>query len=135
MGKAKIGFEVDEQDLANAKAYVARHGGSLNRLVSALFASLGREETAQAPVLDPARRILVSASIGEISILEAAERLELPDAGHVLHRLAKEGLPLPRLPQDVVQQQLDNARQALDQCLLEPEPTRPARRTRRSAKA
>ena len=39
MPKAKINFEIEEEDLANAKAYVARHGGSLNKLVAALFAS------------------------------------------------------------------------------------------------
>jgi hypothetical protein len=53
-GKAKIGFEVDADDLANAKAFVAKHGGSLNKLVSALFASLGREAGLGPPVADPA---------------------------------------------------------------------------------
>ena len=120
MGKAKIGFEVDERDLANAKAFVAKNGGSLNKLVSALFASLGREEASRAPTLDPSTKILMSVSIGEVSIMEAARLLEVSDAGYVLRRLADHGFPLPRLPQDVVQGQLDAARQALDECLLVP---------------
>ena len=120
MGKAKIGFEVDERDLANAKAFVAKNGGSLNKLVSALFASLGREEASRAPALDPATKILMSASIGEISIMEAARLLEVPDAGYVLRRLADQGFPLPRLSQDIALGQLDAARQALDECLLDP---------------
>lgn len=121
MGKAKIGFEVDERDLAAAKAYVAKHGGSLNKLVSALFASLGQDDADRMPVLDPATSTLMEVSTGKLSIMEAARRLELPDAGYVLHRLAEKGLPLPRLPDDFVKRQLDEARHALDACLVEPE--------------
>ena len=121
MGKAKIGFEVDERDLANAKAFVAKHGGSLNKLVSALFASLGREEASRAPALDPSTKILMSVSIGEISVTEAARLLEVPDAGYVLRRLADHGFPLPRLAQEIAREQLDAARQALDAWLLEPQ--------------
>src|SRR5438067_2385128 len=113
MGKAKIGFEVDEVDLANAKAYVARHGGSLNKLVSALFASLGQEELGRMPALDPSASVLISVSTGKLSIMEAARQLELPDAGYVFHRLAEKGLALPRLPDDFVERQLNEARSAL----------------------
>lgn len=120
MGKAKIGFEVDERDLAKAKAYVARHGGSLNKLVSALFASLGQEEADRMPALDPATSILMAVSMGKLSIMEASRRLELPDAGYVFHQLAERGLPLPRLPDDFVKKQLSEARSALDDCLVEP---------------
>ena len=96
MDKAKINFEIDPHSLVNAKAYVARHGGSLNKLVSSLFASLGRDERLQAPAIDPAKRVLLDASAGKISIMEATTRLALPDAGYLLRRLADEGLPLPR---------------------------------------
>lgn len=133
MGKAKIGFEVDENDLANAKAYVAKNGGSLNKLVSALFASLGQAEIAGAPVLDPATKILMTVSTGSISITEAARQLELPDAGYVLYRLAEMGLPLPRLPQDIVKVQLEHARAALDACLVQPETQ--GRKRRKSSKS
>lgn len=119
MSKVKIGFEVDEVDLAKAKAYVARHGGSLNKLVSAFFASLGREDVARLPALESATSILISVSTGKISVMEAARQLELPDAGYVFHLLADKGLPLPRLPEDFVQTQIDDARSALDACLLD----------------
>jgi hypothetical protein len=128
MGKAKIGFEVDEGDLATAKAYVAKHGGSLNKLVSALFASLGHEEAGQLPALDPATSILLAVSMGKISIMEASRRLELPDAGYVFHQLAERGLPLPRLPDDFVKKQLSEAQNALDECLIEPVKTSKKRR-------
>lgn len=118
MAKAKIGFEVDEGDLANAKAYVALHGGSLNKLVSALFASLGKDDAQRVPVPDPALSVLMAVSTGKMSVMDAAQQLDLPDAGYVFHRLAALGLPLPRLPQDVVAQQLTQARTALDDCLL-----------------
>ena len=87
MTKAKIGFEIDEADLTNAKAYVAKHGGSLNKLVSALFASLGREDASRIPAQDPATAILLAVSIGKISIMGATRQLELPDAGYVFQHL------------------------------------------------
>lgn len=123
MGKAKIGFEVDEKDLASAKAYVAKHGGSLNKLVSALFASLGQDESRQLPVVDQTTRTLLAVSMGSISIMEASRRLELPDAGYVFHLLAEKNLPLPRLSDDFVKKQLREARSALDDCLVEPAKT------------
>ena len=122
MGKAKIGFEVDEADLANAKSFVAKHGGSLNKLVSALFASLGKDEMSRAPAIDPSTRVLMDVSIGRISIMEGARQLELQDAGHLFHRLAEAGLPLPRLSKELVSRQLAQAKDALDACLVEPLP-------------
>ncbi len=126
MGKAKIGFEVDEGDLARARAYVARHGGSLNKLVSALFASLGREEQDHLPALDPTTSTLLAVSMGTMSIMDAARKLDLPDAGHVFHLLADKNLPLPRLPDDFVKKQLKEARNALEDCLIEAE-TKPVK--------
>jgi hypothetical protein len=101
MGQAKIEFEVDEHDLANAKVFVAK------------------------------------VSAGSVSIIEAARLLELPDAGFVLSRLSALGLPLPNLSDEAVRQQLNSARSALGQCLLEPEPKqkRKAKRTDESAVA
>jgi len=131
MPKAKIGFEVDADDLAHAKAYVARHGGSLNKLVSALFASLGQQEQLAAPAMDPATRVLLEVSAAKISIMEAAQQLGLPDAGYVLQRLAQAGLPLPRLSPSDANRQLELAKQALDACLLEPAP--PVKKRGRSA--
>ncbi|MBV5297009.1 MAG: hypothetical protein JZU64_02445 [Rhodoferax sp.] len=122
MSKAKIGFEVDAQDLANAKAFVARHGGSLNKMVSALFASLGQDEKDRTPAIDPSMRVLLDVCAAKISIMDAARQLELPDAGYVLQRLAEAGLPLPRLAQADVNSQLAQAQAALDECLMAPEP-------------
>lgn len=120
MGKAKIGFEVDEDDLANAKAYVARHGGSLNKLVSALFASLGKDEARRSPAVDPATRVLLNVSMGKISIMEGTRQLELQDAGYLFLRLQEAGLPLPGLSKEEVRRQLAEAKDALDACLVEP---------------
>ncbi|MFA9215930.1 MAG: hypothetical protein ACEQSK_02390 [Sphingomonadaceae bacterium] len=120
MGKAKIGFEVDEVELAKAKAYVARHGTSLNKLVSALFASLGQDDLHRPPPVDETVSILLAVSVGRLSIVEASRRLELPDAGYVLHLLAEKKLPLPRLPDEFVKTQLNEARSALEDCLVEP---------------
>ncbi|WGG53140.1 hypothetical protein [Rugamonas sp. DEMB1] len=123
MRKAEIGFKVDEQVLANAQAFVAKHGGSLDELVSAFLASLCREEKERGPALDPSTSVLMAVSSGRISILEAARQLELPDAGYVFQRLAALGLPLPRLSEEFTRQQLEQARNALDGCLIEPEVT------------
>lgn len=121
MGKAKIGFEVDEVALANAKAYVANHGISLDQLVSALLASLGQEYRPQQPAIDPLTSTLLAVSVGKLSLMEATQRLELPDAGYVLDLLAQRKLPLPRLPDDFVTKQLAETRNALDDCLVDSE--------------
>lgn len=120
MGKAKIGFEVDEADLANARAYVARHGTSLDRLVSALFASLGTDESQRLPAIDPLTSMLLAVSTGQISMTEATRKLELPDVGYIFHLLAERKLPLPHLSDDFVKKQLAEVSSALDECLLEP---------------
>ncbi|MBW8832167.1 MAG: hypothetical protein JF606_22690 [Burkholderiales bacterium] len=131
--KAKINFEVDEESLSNAKAYVAKHGGSLNKLVSSLFASLGQDERLRAPVPDPAKKILLDLSSGKVSLPEATRLLTLPDAGYTLRRLADEGLPLPRLPNDVARRQAQASLEALSACLV----TRPVadKKPRRKAAA
>lgn len=113
MSKAKINFELEEDVLSNAKAYVAKHGGSLNKLVSSLFASLGQDERALAPVADPAKRTLLELSSGKVSLLEATRLLGLPDAGYTLRRLADEGLPPPRLPAEWVRQQAEESLEAM----------------------
>jgi hypothetical protein len=137
MAKAKINFEVDANDLANAKSYVARHGGSLNKLVSGLFASLGKSEAALRPVDDPALSVLLDVSSGVISIDEGARRLQLPDTGYIFRRLAQAHLPLPILPDAIVKAQLNAARSALDECLVEPEAKtgKRSQRGRRTAQA
>ena len=132
MNKAKINFEIEEEVLTNAKAYVAKHGGSLNKLVSSLFASLGQDERALAPVADPAKRTLLDLSSGKVSLLEATRLLGLPDAGYTLRRLADEGLPPPRLPTELVRRQAEAALEAMKAGRL---PSRGAKASRRKAAA
>ena len=122
--RAKFNFEIDQASLANAnaKACVARHGGSLNKLVSSLFATLGQKERLASVAIDPTRRVLLDASTGKLSIIQAAELLGLPDAGYALHRLADVGLPLPRLTEDEVQRQAAASLDALNDC--RPAPSR-----------
>ena len=120
MRKAKINFEIEHENLANAKAYVARHGGSLNKLVSAFLASLGSEERQTKPAIDQSRRILLEVSSGKLSVVDAAVALGFVDAGYVLHRLREERLPLPRLSEIDGRRQSDASFGAFRQCLLTP---------------
>lgn len=60
---------------------------------------------------------LAEVSTGRISAMEAASRLNLPDAGYVFRLLAEHMIDLPRLPDEVVQRQLELARSGLDACL------------------
>ena len=109
MGKSKINFEIDQEILANAKAYVAQHGGSLNKLVSAFFSSLGKQERSNAPLTNPDTRILMDVSSGGISLTEGARILGLQDAGFMLQKLRDAGLPLPRLSDADAGKQADAA--------------------------
>lgn len=120
MGKATITLEVDEGDLNKARAYIAKHGGSLNELVSTFIASLAREEERQLPALDTTTSVLLAASMGDLSLIEATRKLGLPDAGYVFHLLAEKEFPLPSLPIDFVTNQLEQARPGLDECLVGP---------------
>jgi hypothetical protein len=122
MTKAKINFEIDEEILANAKAYVAKNGGSLNKLVTSLFATLDQDERMRGSAINPATKVLLDVSAGKISILEAAARLELPDAGYVLHRLAQDKLPLPRLSESELESLASESFDALSECMIRPAP-------------
>lgn len=130
MSKSKINFEIEDEILANAKAYVARHGGSLNRLVSSFFSQLG--ENLDAPAIDPSKKILLDLSCGKISLMEATKLLGYRDAGYVLHRMAEEGLPMPRLSEEAAKRQAAESLDALKQCLL-PEKAKPKNAVRRRA--
>jgi len=46
--------------------------------------------------------------------------LDLPDAGYTLRRLADEGLPLPRLPDDALRRQAQASLEARSACLVAP---------------
>lgn len=132
MGKTKINFEIEDEILSNAKAYVARHGGSLNELVSSLFAQLGQQIDAQA--LDPSKKILLDPSCGKISLMEATSRLGFQDAGYTLHLLAEEGLPMKRLSEATIKRQAVESLDALKGSLLPAKGrrTKPAKATARA---
>lgn len=122
MSRVTVEFEIEEADLAKAKEFVATNGGSLDGLVSAFLACVGRGEPAQQITADRLGQVLLSVSAGQISVAEAARVLNFPDAGYVLHRLAQAGFTIQGLPDHTVHQQLVAARTALDQCLVEPAP-------------
>jgi hypothetical protein len=124
MSKTKINFEIEDEILSNAKAYVARHGGSLNKLVSALFAQLGQQ--LDAPAIDPSRKILLDLSCGKISLMEATQRLGFQDAGYTLHLMVEEGLPMKRLSEETIKRQAEESLDALKECLL-PAKSRPVK--------
>ena len=132
MPKAKINFEIEEEDLASAKSYVAKHGGSLNKLVAALFASLAADQRQRSPAVDPAVETLLKYSAGKLSLVDAANILALPDAGYVLRRMAQEGIPLPRLTETEIARQAKNSLEALKACMTD---SAPAKRKARRSKA
>jgi hypothetical protein len=116
MGKSKINFEIEDEILSNAKAYVARHGGSLNKIVSSLFAQLGQQ--LDAPALDPSKKVLLDLSCGKVSLMEATRLLGFQDAGYTLHLMAEEGLPMKRLSEATAKRQAAESLDALKGCLL-----------------
>lgn len=132
MAKAKINFEIEQEILANAKAYVATHGGSLNKLVSSFFSTLGAPERANAPLPNPATRVLMEVSTGDMSLVDGARMLGVQDAGYVLHMLRAANLPLPRLSERDARGQADAASAAFADCLRTPDETAPlpTRKTR-----
>lgn len=133
MSKSKINFEIEQEHLTNAKIFVARHGGSLNKLVSAYFASLGRDEATAIPALNPSMRVLIDVVTGKTSAVDAARELKLPDAGYVLHMIRDAQLPLPKLPDDVVVRQVAASLEALRECLIDSE-DKPAKGGKRKVK-
>lgn len=115
-GKSKINFEIEDEILANAKAYAARHGGSLNKLVSSFFSQLGQQ--LGAPEIDPSKKLLLDLSSGKVSLIEATRLLGYQDAGYTLHRMREEGLPMPRLSNETIKRQSAESLDALTECLL-----------------
>lgn len=119
MAKARIQFEIDQDTLANAQKYVARHGGSLDSLVAAFFRTLGAKDGASAPVPDPTTRVLLEVSSGQTALVEGARILGMQDAGHLLQRLREAGLPLPQLSESDSHALADAASTVFADCLLE----------------
>lgn len=136
MAKSKINFEIEQEILANAKAYVAQHGGSLNKLVSVFFSNLGKQERANAPLINPETRVLMDVSAGRISLMEGVRMLALQDAGFLLQKLREAALPLPQLSAMDASTQADAASAAFADCLLAPAASqKPQKRKPRAAVA
>ena len=130
MTTAKINFEMDRDTLANAQSFAAKNRVSLNKLVSAYFASLGHDGSSVVPV-DSRQSVLFEVSMGKISIADAARELGLGDAGHVLSLMRQLGIPITLgfLPPVFVKQQADASLEAMRSCML---PLEPSPRTRKS---
>jgi hypothetical protein len=99
-----ITFSVEDSALANAKAYASERSTTLNKLVNAYLKSLAQSQPRRS--VSKADEVLLDYSLGRKSLLEAAESLGVPDAGHVLALMRRTGLPMPQLPEDMVQQQV-----------------------------
>lgn len=98
-----ITFSVEESALANAKAYVSERSTTLNKLVNAYLKSLGQNQPRRS--ISKADEVLLDYSLGKKSLLEAAELLGLHDGGHVFALMRRAELPLPQLPDNIVEQQ------------------------------
>jgi Family of unknown function (DUF6364) len=98
-----ITFSVEESALANAKAYASERSTTLNKLVNAYLKSLGQDQPRRS--ISKADEVLLDYSLGKKSLLDAAESLGLHDGGHVLALMRRAGLPLPQLPEKIVEQQ------------------------------
>ena len=120
MGKAQINLEIEQEILANAEAYVARCGGSLDNLVSAFLSALGTDERASSTIPNPTTQVLLEVSSGRTSLVEGARMLGMQDAGYLLQRLRDVGLTLPQLPESDSRLLADKTSTAFADCLLDP---------------
>lgn len=102
---ANITFAVNDAALANAKSYAAERSTSLNKLVSAYFASLGREHSHKS--VSKTEKALLEYSLGQSNLVDTAQALGLPDAGHVLALMRVAGLPLPELTNSETERQAE----------------------------
>ena len=52
--------------------------------------------------------------------MQAAEKLNFPDAGYVLHLLEQNKLPLPKLSEEEIRRQATASLEALMECRVQP---------------
>ncbi len=102
---ANITFAVDESVLAEAKAFAAEHGTSLNRLVASFLGSVRSRHPRQA--VSQAQQVCLDYSLGKRTLTEGADALGLQDAGLFLALMRQTGLPLPKLGEDLATRQAD----------------------------
>ncbi len=127
MPKANIIFSVDLESLGNAKAYAARAGVPLNRIVGQMFAALGQRQSAGA-VISAAHRQVLRYSLGQASLSETVQALGVNDGG-VVHAMLRElGLPFPFMDTDAARQKAHEVLPALRAALLPAAPRKAARR-------
>ncbi len=112
MNKANITFSVDADSLNNAKAYAARAGVPLNRIVGQMFAALGQDQPSGAAI-STAHRQLLRYSVGQASLSETVEALGVNDGGVVYAMLRELGLPFPFMDSAAARQQAQDALPAL----------------------
>lgn len=110
-----ITFSVDGAALANAKAFAAARSTSLNKLINAFLASLGRQHSRTA--VSRIEEALLDFSVGKTNLIQTAERLDLPDAGYVFALMQRVGLPLPELPESEIDRQVKQSLEFLRKAL------------------
>lgn len=100
-----ITFAVDEHALAEAKAFAAEHGTTLNKLVNSFLASMRTHQPR--PAVSAAQQVCLEYSLGKRTLTDAADALAMQDAGQFLALMRETGLPVPKLADDVVARQAD----------------------------
>ena len=136
MTTAKIAFEMDSDVLAKAQAFAARNRIPLNKLVVSYLASLGKGELDTVPAAGPLATLL-DVSTGKLGVTDAARKLGLVDAGHVLALMRQNQIPLALggLPEHFVQAQSGETLEALRSCMLPPPRVASVEKTRGSKAA
>jgi hypothetical protein len=103
--QSKINFVIDEDVLTHARVFAVKNNVSLNALVASFFKGLG-----QTPIenIDEKSRILAEVSVGKRSFADATAELKLDDIGLILPLLRERGLPLPLLPEEIIDAQVSS---------------------------
>ena len=102
---ANITFSFDQDALAKAKSFAAKHAVSLNSLVAAYLDSLAGKNTAGE--LSRNEQVLMAYSLGKISLMAAMQDLHVNDPGIVFALLKSSGYPFPKLSDDFIRRQVE----------------------------
>jgi hypothetical protein len=102
---ANITFSIEDDVLAKAKGFAAKHAVSLNSLIAAYLSSIGQKNTAGEKSKND--EVLLAYSLGKISLMTAAQKLQVNDPGVVFALLRASGYPFPKLSDDVIDRQVD----------------------------
>jgi ABC-type amino acid transport substrate-binding protein len=106
--KSNITFSLDDVAIDAAKAYAAKRGTTLNKIVTQYFLSLAANDDMRVPVLDTTRALL-RYSNGQASMSETVDALGVNDGGTVLQMLREQQLPAPVLERSVAEAQAEAA--------------------------